>query len=116
MSRAMPWPVGIPTQPDTAELTAAWHALRDRGYACVAGAQTLDEVLSRTTGGALVRLHARLLHLGLPRFRDESALLLLRTPAARRHTTAAAPRAAAPAPRPLPFDGKRAASGERADD
>lgn len=110
-----------PSKVSQEQLTTAWHGLRDRGYACVAGATSLDEVLGRTTGGALVRMHARCIANGLQRFRDEVGPVHQRpdviAPEAPFPITTTPPhRAGSTHRRADQVDRKRAAAGDRDDD
>lgn len=97
-------------EPPREAMEQAWADLRAHGNANVAAC--LDETLAADgTGASLVRLHARLIAKGLPRFRE--------LPDPRQQVVRQAPRQpAAPTPHRTSFgiDVKRRASGERDDD
>lgn len=88
-------------------LQQAWQDLRARRHFSLAGAASLDETLAADgTGASLVRLHARLLANGVPRYRA------LPDPT---QQTVRPPALLTPQP-PAGVDFKRRASGERDDD
>lgn len=105
-----------PTAPPRPLLLQAWAELRAHHHASVAHATSLDDTLAADgTGASLVRLHARLIARGIPRYRElpDPAQHLVRHHAAPPQAVSAQ---RPPHPTPARFDSKRAAAGDRDDD